>query len=295
MGFEASVCAGIPILHALQNGLVGNSIQSVTGILNGTCNYILTRMAEGWEFAQALRQAQEKGFAEADPSLDIDGHDAAQKLKILSELAFGGSISIESVQVEGIRDITAGDIAAARELGCTVKHVATAEARSNGVCLRVGPALLPQNHQLATVREENNAVLVRGDAVGEMLFQGKGAGSLPSASAVLADIVQIASQKKPSMPVSFRLVQTSAADHEGQSYLRFTVRRPRLTGAIAATLEESGVSIARKPNWNRNRRNQTDISMLTHACENRALQFALRKISESGILQESAVVMPVTC
>src|SRR5215472_10679820 len=138
LGFEASVCGGIPIIRALRNGLVGNQIHSLTGILNGTSNYILTRMAEDRvEFDAALAEAQVKGFAEADPTLDIDGHDAAQKLKILAEIAFGASISSESVQVDGIRHITLDDVDTARKLGYAVKHVAVAELEESGLSLRV--------------------------------------------------------------------------------------------------------------------------------------------------------------
>src|ERR1700731_19 len=172
LGFEASVCGGIPIIRALRNGLVGNNIQRVSGILNGTCNYILTRMTEDRvEFEDALRQAQAKGFAEADPSLDIDGHDAAQKLKILTELAFSAQVNAKAVHVEGIREIAADDVQAARELGFVIKHVATAELSEDAVALSCAPVLLPMSHQLAGIRDENNAVLVRGDAVGEMLFR----------------------------------------------------------------------------------------------------------------------------
>ncbi len=193
LGFEASVCGGIPIIRALRNGLVGNQIHSLTGILNGTCNYILTRMTDDhMDFDGALSEAQAKGFAEADPTLDVDGHDAAQKLKILAELAFNTRVASDSVATDGIRNITADDIQAARELGYVIKHVATAEVTGDSIALEVQPVLLPATHQLAGIRDENNAVLVRGDAVGDMLFSGKGAGSLPSASAVLSDIVDIA-------------------------------------------------------------------------------------------------------
>src|SRR5580700_12302469 len=155
LGFEASVCGGIPIIRALRGGLVGNNIQSLSGILNGTCNYILTRMTEDHvDFDTALREAQGKGFAEADPTLDIDGHDAAQKLKILAELAFNAEISTDAVPVQGIRDITVSDIEAAAELGYIVKHLATVELADGAVSLRVAPVLLSKTHPLAGVRDE---------------------------------------------------------------------------------------------------------------------------------------------
>jgi len=294
LGFEAGVCAGIPIVRALQNGLVGNSIQSIAGILNGTCNYILTRMIDGFEFGDALREAQDQGFAEADPSLDIDGHDAAQKLKILSELAFRGNIYPGSVQVRGIRGITAGDVAAAHQLGYAIKHVAIAEMHEQTVSLRVHPTLLPQTHQLASVRDENNAVLIKADAVGEMLFYGKGAGALPSASAVLADIVEIASQKRPEMRVPDRALATEPLDHTGQSYVRFTVERATAIGPIAAALQERGVTFARAANWAKSQfKEKRQISIFTHSCASSTLQSALRQISASGVLRGTTVVMPV--
>ena len=213
LGFEASVCGGIPIIRALRDGLVGNNIQSLSGILNGTCNFILTRMTEDRvSFEAALREAQAKGFAEADPSLDVDGHDAAQKLKILAELAFHAEISPDTVPVQGIRDITASDIEAAADFGYVIKHLASVELVNGNISLRAAPMLLPAAHPLAGVRDENNAVLLRGDAVGEMLFSGKGAGALPSASAVLSDVVDIACHKGGFAVSSEGRVNASAED-----------------------------------------------------------------------------------
>jgi homoserine dehydrogenase len=224
LGFEASVCGGIPILRALRNGLVGNRIQSLSGILNGICNYILTGMAEDQlDFETALREAQAKGFTEADPTLDVEGDDAAQKLKILAELAFNGEISADAVRADGIRDITVGDMQAARELGYVIKHVATAEILNGAVSLRTAPVQLATMHQLVGVRHENNAVLVRGDGVGEVFFSGKGAGSLPITSAVLSDV----------------------RDCESKHYLRFVVSDPSAIGAIATVLERNGVGVLR--------------------------------------------------
>ncbi len=225
--FEGSVCGGIPIIRALRSGLAGNQIQNISGILNGTCNYILTRMTEDRvEFADALREAQAKGFAEADPTLDIDGHDAAQKLKILAELAHNTRLDSDAVEVEGIRNITPGDIRAAHELGCVVKHLATTEARDGKVSLNVAPVFLPASHALAGVREENNAVLVRGDAVGDMLFSGKGAGSLPSASAVLSDVLDIACNAGAFPANRSRNLTSVRQRNSSRFYLRFEVNDP---------------------------------------------------------------------
>jgi homoserine dehydrogenase len=195
IGFEASVCGGIPIIGALQRGLAGDRIESITGILNGTCNYILTRMEQDdLELADALAQAQARGFAEADPSLDISGVDAAQKLRILSELAFGPMTM--RLRAYGIADVTHAEIEQARSRRCVVRHVAAARRVAGGIELRVERRELPESHPLAAVRDETNAVVVRGRAVGEIMFQGKGAGSLPTAAAVLADVVGLAEQNR---------------------------------------------------------------------------------------------------
>jgi homoserine dehydrogenase len=191
IGFEASVCGGIPIIRAIERGLAGDSIQSITGILNGTCNYILTRMEErGVDFTAALRMAQERGFAEADPALDVSGEDALQKLQILGELAFG-PLHV-SASVHGIEDVSREEIEQARSRRCVVRHIASARRLPGGVELRVERRELPESHPLAAVRDENNAVIVRATAVGEMIFVGKGAGSLPTAAAVLSDVIEIA-------------------------------------------------------------------------------------------------------
>ncbi len=193
IGFEASVCGGIPIIRALRHGLAGDRIESISGILNGTCNYILTRMEQDdLEFDDALRLAQERGFAEADPSLDVGGDDAAQKLRILGELAFGPQVV--RMRVHGIADVTRAEVEQARARRGVVRHVATARRAAGGVEMRVERRELPEFHPLAAVRDENNAIVVRGRAVGEMMFQGKGAGSLPTAAAVLSDVIEIASE-----------------------------------------------------------------------------------------------------
>ena len=195
LGFEASVCGGIPVIRAIERGLAGDSIESITGIVNGTCNYILTRMEEnGADFAAALRLAQDRGFAEADATLDVSGADALQKMHILAELAFGVS-SHARIRVHGIDDIAREEIEQARSRRCVVRHVASARRVPGGVELRVERRELPESHPLAAVRDENNAVIIRGRAVGEMLFVGKGAGSLPTAAAVLSDVIEIAAAR----------------------------------------------------------------------------------------------------
>src|SRR3984885_5647081 len=295
LGFEASVCGGIPIIRALRDGLVGNSIQKLSGILNGTCNYILTRMTEdGVEFEDALREAQAKGFAEADPTLDIDGHDAAQKLKILTELAFSAQINAAAVQVEGIRDIAADDVQAAKELGFVIKHVATAELSEDAVSLGCAPVLLPVSHQLAGIRDENNAVLVRGDAVGEMLFSGKGAGSLPSASAVLSDVVDIACHTGGFSLSPGGRIRATPRDWDSRHYLRFTVGSPSDIGPITTILERNRVAVARAAAvWARNDSGTHRVQVLTHACSPKAVEASRRDIAGSGLKKGKGVVLRV--
>ncbi len=282
LGFEASVCGGIPIIRALRNGLVGNNIQSLSGILNGTCNYILTRMTDDQlGFDAALREAQAKGFAEADPTLDVEGHDAAQKLKILAELAFDAQVANDMVQVEGISGITADDVQAAADLGYVIKHIATAELSDNSVALRAAPVLLPQAHQLASVRNENNAVLLRGDAVGEMLFCGKGAGPLPSASAVLSDVVDIACHQGGFRPVQENNIGASKRDYASKHYLRFEVGDPSAIGPITTVLERNGVEVARAAAvWAKGNSTQHQVRILTHAGSREKIDAALPKVSE---------------
>lgn len=188
IGFEASVCGAIPIVRVLKRGLAGDEIESLRGVVNGTCNYVLSRMEEGLTFADALRCAQERGFAEADASLDVDGDDAAQKMRILASLAFDAPIVHE--HVVGIRWVTPRHIERARAGGNVIRLVASAERTASGVELRVEPCELDANDPLANVKDENNAVIVRARAAGELIFSGKGAGALPTASAVLSDVLE---------------------------------------------------------------------------------------------------------
>jgi homoserine dehydrogenase len=191
--FEASVAGGIPIIRTLKASLAANRIHQIMGIVNGTTNYILTRMSrEGVSFQTALAEAQRLGYAEADPAADVEGHDAARKLAILASIAFNSRIPLEEVYVEGIARIAPEDIRYARELGYVIKLLALGKETPEGIEVRVHPVLLPCRHPLAAVNDVFNAVFVRGDAVGETMFYGRGAGELPTASAVVADIIDAA-------------------------------------------------------------------------------------------------------
>lgn len=192
VAFEASVCGGLPVLRAISQGLVANRIDRIWGIVNGTSNFILSAMEDGATFGAALAAAQACGFAEPDPSLDVDGHDAVQKLQILTALAFGFDLDAATIRVEGIRGVTRGDVAAARRRGLVLRHLVQADRLPGGLWFSVGPVLLPERHPLAWSKDEFNSLLVRGDAVGETIFTGKGAGPTATASAVLADVVDVA-------------------------------------------------------------------------------------------------------
>jgi homoserine dehydrogenase len=283
--FEGSVCGGIPIIRALRSGLAGNQIQSISGILNGTCNYILTRMSEDRvEFADALRDAQAKGFAEADPALDIDGHDAAQKLKILTELAHNTHLDPNAVAVEGIRDITAGDISAAAELGYIIKHVASAEIVGGNLSLRAAPVFLPASHALASVRDENNAVLVRGDAVGDILFCGKGAGSLPSASAVLSDVMDIACNAGSFPANRSRNLAAGKHDRSSRFYLRFEVNDPSAIGPITTILERNRIGVSRAAAvWARNGSARHHVRLFSEAVPRRLIDHSVGEVAANGL------------
>lgn len=190
--FEGAVAGGIPIIRAMKVSLAGNRIQDVMGIVNGTTNYILTQMAQnGLDFGVALAEAQAKGYAEQDPTDDVDGFDAAYKLSILASIAFQSRVPLEKVYHEGIRSISDKDIKYARDLGYVIKLLAVAKEREEGMELRVHPAMLPLSHPLAAVNDVFNAVFVRGSAVGDVMFYGRGAGSLPTGSSVVADLMEV--------------------------------------------------------------------------------------------------------
>ena len=192
VGFEAAVAGGIPIIKTIREGLAGNQLEWVAGIINGTANYILSEMRDkGRDFAKVLAEAQALGYAEADPSFDVDGIDAAHKLTILASIAFGIPLQFDKVYIEGIRHITREDVTNARQFGYRIKHLGIARRDQHGAQLRVHPTLIPQQHLLASVNGVMNAVLVKGDAVGQSLFYGAGAGAEPTASAIVADLVDV--------------------------------------------------------------------------------------------------------
>ncbi len=290
VGFEASVCGGIPIIQALSSGLIANRVDELVGILNGTSNYILTRMSEDESaFEVIMNEAKEKGLAEADPTFDVKGIDAAHKLLILAELTFQVKAQLNEITVEGIDRITPEDIKTANDFGFVIKPIAIAVREGNNMDMRVHPALLPRLHPLASVHHEFNAVLVKGDAIGEMIFYGKGAGSLPTASAVLSDIVEIARSDyvvpvwNPQKSIKFAPVSSKS-----RYYLRFPILdKPGMIGRIATALGDHGISITHAMALLVcNETNRGNVMIVTHAAREQDIRQALDEIERSGALNE---------
>ena len=249
-GFEASVAGGIPVIKALREGLGANRLQQVYGILNGTCNYILTTMREsGRDFAEVLAEAQALGYAEADPSFDIDGVDTAHKLAILTSLAFGTGIDLGKVHIEGIRHVSALDIQYAEELGYRIKLLGVARRTAAGVEQRVHPCMVPIKSSIGRVDGVFNAVVAEGDYVGRTVFEGRGAGAFPTASAVVADLLDIAAGRRtPTFGVPWQRLQplepAPMDGHRGAYYIRLTVLDvPGVFADIAAALRDEEVSM----------------------------------------------------
>lgn len=248
--FEAAVAGAIPIVRPVRESLAGDHVERILGIVNGTTNYVLDRMAtEGLELDEVVAEAQRLGYAEADPSADVDGHDAAAKAAILASLAFHTRVPLEDVAVEGIMSLTADDIAWAERTGQVVKLLAIAERTEDGVVVRVHPALVPAEHPLAGVRGAFNAVFVEARSAGELMFYGQGAGGAPTASAVLGDLVSAARHrvlggKGPVESSYAELPVLPASRAETRVQIRLDVQdRPGVLAAVAAVLAEHGVSI----------------------------------------------------
>jgi homoserine dehydrogenase len=288
---EASVGGGLPVIQPLRESLGANRLREVSGILNGTTNYILTKMAEAkWEFGQALKEAQRLGFAEADPTADVEGHDAAAKLAILATIAFGTAVRDADVYREGIQRVTAQDIGFAAELGYALKLLAIAREQDGAIEARVHPAFLPLTHPLAAIGNELNAVFVRGDAVGEVMFVGRGAGGPPTASAVVADLIDIARNRRMGGHgrIGFgALAQRPLRPMEDTAspfYLLMQVTdRPGVFARIAAVFGEEEVSIAAI--MQKSRGETADIVMVTHTARERHMRRVLSRLEELDVVR----------
>ncbi|WP_336958643.1 homoserine dehydrogenase [Sphingobium aquiterrae] len=298
--YEAAVAGGIPVIKGLREGAAANEISRVYGILNGTCNYILSTMEkEKRGFEEVLKEAQDLGYAEADPSFDIDGIDAAHKLSILSSLSFGTQIDFPAVAVTGIRHVIAADIAEAAALGYRVRLVGMAENGPDGLFQRVHPMLVPLDHPLAHVDGSLNAVVAEGNYVGRLFFQGRGAGAGPTASAVVADLIDVARDEYGdafAMAVE-ALSPKNPADagrRTGRTYLRFRVQdRPGVLAEIAAATRDAGVSIESMIQRGANQADGVLVAIVTHAGEERCVVETLARLAGSDSLLETPMVMHI--
>ncbi len=299
LGFEASVAGTIPIIKALRESLAANRIEALYGILNGTCNYILTEMRErNLAFDVVLKEAQEKGYAEADPTFDVDGIDTAHKLAILASMAFGMPLDTESLYVEGIRHISEVDIAWATSMGYRIKLLAVAKQRKKGIELRVHPTMVPRNSMVAAVEGVFNSVFVEGDFADTTMFYGRGAGERPTASAVVSDIIDVARNLKVGVqrrvePLSYLPEHTQALpvramdDLKGEYYLRFSVEdRPGVLAGIADILGRNDISIQHIRQEGRSKVDAVPLVMVTHKTRERKLQKSLKEIQKLDAVQE---------
>jgi homoserine dehydrogenase len=304
LAFEAAVAGGIPVIKALREGLAANRILRIAGILNGTCNYILTQMRErGREFAEVLADAQKLGYAEADPSFDIDGVDAAHKLAILAALAFGRPVAFDAVHVEGIRTISALDIAFAGELGYRIKLLGIARRSDGGpregISARVHPCMVPASAPIAGVDGVFNAVVAEGDFVGRVMLEGRGAGAGPTASAVVADLIDIARNRftpvwgagsaelsnAPSVPMS---------EHIGAYYLRLmVVDRPGVIADVTAVLRDLGISLESMLQRGRAPGEAVPVVLVTHETQEAAMREALTRIAALDAVLEAPTLIRI--
>ncbi|MGH7381969.1 MAG: homoserine dehydrogenase [Candidatus Methylomirabilales bacterium] len=304
LGFEASVCGGIPIIRAVREGLVANRIHAIEGIVNGTCNYILTKMTElGAPFAEVLKEAQDQGYAEANPSLDIDGIDAAHKLQILASIAYGASVDFNAIYVEGIRGIDPDDIQYAKELGYRVKLLAIAKETDGEIEVRVHPTLIPEDHLLASVGGVFNAVYIVGDATGSLMFYGRGAGQLPTASAVVSDVVEIAQNilyQRPSRPSHIPAIAGEGLkirpmdEVRTRYYLRvMAVDKPGVLSKVSGILGSHDISIASVIQKGRHARASVPVVMMTHEAVEGAMRRALAEIDALDVVSGRTVCLRV--
>jgi homoserine dehydrogenase len=305
IGFEASVGGGIPIIRSLREGLVANRIISIFGILNGTSNYILTRMTqEGKGFREVLKDAQRMGYAEADPTLDVEGIDAAHKLAILATLAFGIRVDLNDIFVEGIAAITPLDIQYSSEFGYRIKLLAIGKGDGGKVELRVHPTMLPAHHLLSTVEGVYNAIYLTGDAVGPAMFYGQGAGSLPTGSAVVSDLVDLCRDIIKGFKGGGDAHLPLLSSQEGAIkpinevstpyYLRFTaLDRPGVLSHISGILGKHEISIASVIQKGRKVKEAVPIVMMTHEARERDVHHALSEINKLDIIRAKTTLIRV--
>lgn len=302
--FEAAVAAGIPIIKSVREGLIGNDLEVLYGILNGTTNFILTEMArgDGRSFESALREAQERGYAERNPSLDLKGIDTAHKLAVLALLAFGRSVEPGQIYVEGIQGITANDVRYAHDFGYTIKLLGIAKRDGENLEVRVHPTLLPNSHPLSSVGGAHNGVFVKGDLIGDLVLYGPGAGRYPTTSAVISDLVDVARNLKygcpqrvpPPLPTRRIRRIRKIGRIEGRYYFRFScIDRPGVLAKIARILGSRRISIASVLQKDRRREHIVPVVMMTHECRERDVQEALEVIDRLAAVRRKSVFIRV--
>ena len=299
--FEASVAGGIPIIRPLKECLAGNKLEQVMGIINGTTNYILTKMTQdGSDFNEVLKEAQDLGYAEADPTADIEGYDAARKIAILASIAFNTRITFSDVYVEGITKITADDIQYAKDLGFVIKLLGITNYINSQVEVRVHPVFIPKSHPLASVNDVFNAIFLKGDAVGEVMFYGRGAGEMPTASAILGDVIDAA--RNIEYGVTGRISCTcfeerpiiSIGEIQSEYYLRLkVVDKPKVLASIAGVLGDNDVSIASVVQKNTGKKGKAEIVLITHKVCESSLRNALQIIGNMPIVDTISSVIRV--
>ena len=293
IAFEAAVAGGVPIVKALREGLVGNKILRIFGILNGTCNYILSEMRQTRkEFGLMLKEAQDLGYAEADPALDIDGVDTAHKLAILTSLAFGCEVNFEAVHIEGISRISPLDIEFADELGYRIKLLGISRQTEFGIEQRVHPCMVPIDAPIAHIEDVFNAVIVEGDFVGTTMYEGRGAGEGPTASAVVADIIDIARDKKlntfaiPAIKLK-KLKNVPISEHVGSYYVRFMVLdKPGVFATIASALKDNNVSMEAVLQRGRSQNEAVPVVLTTHSTAEYSMLATLDLIEKNEAVVE---------
>ena len=292
LAFEAAVAGGIPLIRAVKDGLPANRILGLAGIVNGTCNYILSKMTdENLDFSVVLKEAQAHGYAEADPTLDIEGMDSAHKLQILVSLAFRTFVDLKDIHTEGITRVTSSDIAYARELGYRIKLLAIAKAVDGGVEVRVHPTMIPAASPLAAVSGVFNAVFITGDAVGDLMFYGRGAGQMPTASAVWSDALEIArniAHGIPALALELPSVGPAALPLRPMDsvrccyYLRVMVHdKPGVLSRVAGVLGDNNISIANVIQKGRSGREAVPVVMMTHEAREKDMRVALTTIDRT--------------
>jgi len=302
--FEGAVAGGIPIIMPLKLSLGANKIQEIAGILNGTTNYILTKMTqEGWSFEQALAEAQAKGFAEADPTNDVEGFDVGYKISVLSLIAFKQEVDPLSIHREGITKITAEDIQTARELGYVIKLIGLAKMQADGrLDIRVHPMLIPVSHPLSNIQNEFNAIFVKGDAAGEVMFYGRGAGEMPTASAVAADILAIATGLlKGNEPIPSMIIDPATpakllpvGETRNKYYLRLNTHdRPKVIGHLGNACGDAGVSLEAVTQKGINPDGTASIVLLTQEVSEQQMNQALEAIRQQESTQAIGCLLRV--